>query len=48
MKKLSILLVLLLCTLTGIAQQVTLNDVANGTYRPEGIYGIKPMLDGEH
>ena len=29
-------------------QKVTLQDVADGTYRPQNIYGIKPMLDGEH
>ncbi len=48
MKKLSILIALCILCLTGYAQQVTLNDVARGTYRTEGIYGIKPMLDGEH
>ena len=48
MKKLSLLMILCLCVCLGYAQQVTLNDVARGTYRTEGIYGIKPMLDGEH
>ena len=48
MKKLGILMMLCLCTLLGIAQQVTLQEVATGAYRAEGIYGIKPMLDGEH
>lgn len=49
MKKLSILIVLCLCTLLGTAQQhVTLQDLAWGTYYPEGIRGIKPTLDGEH
>ena len=48
MKKLSLLMILCLCVCLGYAQQVTLNDVARGTYRAEGIYGIKPMLDGEH
>lgn len=49
MKKLSILIVLCLCTLLGTARQhVTLQDLARGTYYPEGIRGIKPTLDGEH
>ncbi len=49
MKKLSILIVLCLCTLLGTAQQhVTLQDLSWGTYYPEGIRGIKPTLDGEH
>ena len=35
--------------LTGAsAQKVTLKDVADGTYRAQNIYGLKPMLDGEH
>ena len=48
MKKLSILMMLCLCVLIGHAQQVTLQEVATGAYRTEGIYGIKQMLDGEH
>lgn len=48
MKKLSILMMLCLCTMLGFAQQVTIQEVATGAYRTEGIYGIKPMLDGEH
>ena len=48
MKKLSILMMLCLCVLFAYAQQVTLQEVATGAYRMEGIYGIKPMLDGEH
>ena len=48
MKKLSILLMLYLCVLIGNAQQVTLQEVATSADRTEGIYGIKPMLDGEH
>ncbi len=48
MKKLSILMMLCLCVLLGNAQQVTLQEVATGAYRAEGIYGIKPMQDGEH
>ena len=48
MKKLSILMMLCLCVLIGNAQQVTLQEVATSAYRTEGIYGIKPMLDGEH
>ncbi|WP_455673858.1 S9 family peptidase [Phocaeicola sp.] len=48
MRKLSIFIILFLCLLTASAQQVTLPNIANGTYRAEGIRGIKPMLDGEH
>ena len=48
MKKLSILMMLCLCVCFGYAQQVTLKEVATSAYRTEGIYGIKPMLDGEH
>ena len=48
MKKLSILMMLCLCVLLGNAQQVTLQEVATSAYRTEGIYGIKPTLDGEH
>ncbi len=43
---LSWLLAVLVCAFA--QQKVTLQDVANGTYRPQNIYGIKPMLDGEH
>lgn len=48
MKKLFALLCLFLGVLTLQAQKVTLQDVAQGTYRASGIYGIKPMLDGEY
>ena len=48
MKKLSILMMLCFCVLLGSAQHVTLQEVATSAYRTEGIYGIKPMLDGEH
>lgn len=48
MKKLSIFIILFFCLLTTYAQKVTLQDVANRTYRAEGIRGVKPMLDGEH
>ncbi len=48
MKKWSILWILCLSVLFGNAQVVTLQEVANGAYRTEGISGIKPMLDGEH
>ena len=47
-KAISILFIICLCVITGYAQQITLNDVAQSVYRPEGIYGIKPMNDGEH
>ena len=46
MKKLIALSCMLLAFVCAFAQQnVTLQDVANGTYRPQNIYGIKPMLD---
>ena len=49
MKRLLALSCLLVAFVCAFAQQkVTLQDVANGTYRPQNIYGIKPMLDGEH
>lgn len=48
MKKLSIFVILFFCLLTAGAQKVTLEDVARRTYRAEGIWGVKPMLDGEH
>ncbi len=49
MKKL-IALCCLIALFAGIQAQtkVTLQDVASGTYRAKGIYGIKPMLDGLH
>ena len=48
MKKL-IALFCLLAFVIGVQAQrkVSLQDVAQGTYRAENIYGIKPMLDGE-
>ena len=50
MKKLFTLLLLLTCTVfTGVqAQKVTLQDIAQGTYRAKSISGLRPMLDGEH
>ncbi len=43
-------LLLLAIFVTGIQaqQKVTLQDIAQGTYRAQGISGLKPMLDGEH
>lgn len=43
-------LLLLAIFVTGIQaqQKVTLRDIAQGTYRTQGISGLKPMLDGEH
>lgn len=43
-------LLLLTIFVTGIQaqQKVTLRDIAQGTYRAQGISGLKPMLDGEH
>ena len=48
MKKL-IALFCLLAFVIGVQAQrkVSLQDVAQGTYRAQNIYGIKPMLDGE-
>ena len=49
MKRFFVLLFSMLTLLTGAsAQKVTLKDVADGTYRAQNIYGLKPMLDGEH
>ena len=48
MKSLFALLTLLFLSLGIQAQKVTLQDVAQGTYRTQNIYGLKPMLDGEH
>ena len=48
MKNLLALLTLLFLSLGIQAQKVTLQDVAQGTYRAQNIYGLKPMLDGEH
>lgn len=48
MKSLFALLTLLFLSLGIQAQKVTLQDVAQGTYRAQNIYGLKPMLDGEH
>lgn len=48
MKSLFTLLTLLFLSLGIQAQKVTLQDVAQGTYRVQNIYGLKPMLDGDH
>lgn len=48
MKKLFVLFYALMCLVTLQAQKVTLQDVANGTYRAQSIQGLKPILDGEH
>ncbi|MDM8256966.1 S9 family peptidase [Phocaeicola barnesiae] len=48
MKSLFALLTLLFLSLGIQAQKVTLQDVAQGTYRAQNIYGLKPMLDGKH
>ena len=48
MKNLFALLTLLFLSLGIQAQKITLQDVAQGTYRAQNIYGLKPMLDGEH
>ena len=47
MKKLFVLFLTLMCLMNLQAQKVTLQDVANGTYRAQSIQGLKPMLDGE-
>ncbi len=49
MKKILTLLFSLLVLASGTtAKNVTLKDAAGGTYRAQNIYGLKPMLDGEH
>lgn len=48
MKKLFVFFLTLMCLMNLQAQKVTLQDVANGTYRAQSIQGLKPMLDGEH
>ena len=51
MKKLLSLLLMCVCTFFGSAQaqkNVTLEDIAQGTYRAKRISGLRPMLDGEH
>ena len=50
MKKLFTLLLLLTCTIfTSVqAQKVTIQDIAQGTYRAKSISGLRPLLDGEH
>lgn len=48
MKSLFALFTLLFLCLGMQAQKVTLQDVAQGTYRAKNIYGLRPMLDGEH
>ena len=51
MKKLLSLLLLCVCTFFGQAQaqkSVTIEDIAQGSYRAKGISGLRPMLDGEH
>lgn len=51
MKKIQITLFLFLFTCIGVAKgQSTLElvDVVNGTYTPENIHGVVPMVDGEH
>lgn len=48
MKKLLLLVFFLTFMMENYAEKITLKDVAQGTYRAENIYGLKPMLDGEH
>ena len=49
MKRLFTLLLMIVGLAFGMqAEKVTLKDVANGTYRAKNIYGLRPMLDGEH
>ena len=47
MKRITVFAFLLCCLFSVKAQMFTMNDVANITYRAEGIRGIKPCLDGE-
>lgn len=49
MKKiLTLLLLLISITFDTQAEKVNIKDVAQGTYRAQNIYGLRPMLDGEH
>ncbi len=33
--------------ISAYAQQITIDDVARGTYREKGVYGVVPLADGE-
>lgn len=51
MKRISISFFFCLCCLLGFAQSgkaLELKDVTSGKFRPENIYGVTPMPDGEH
>lgn len=46
MKKLSIFIILSLFMLITKAQNIALQDIAEGKFRSEGIYGVNPLNDG--
>ena len=53
MKKLLSLILVCACSLFGSGEaqaqkNVTITDIAQGTYRANSISGLRPMLDGEH
>ena len=50
MKKTTFIVILCLLStlLTKAADKLSLKDVINGTYRSQRIYGVNPLLDGEH
>lgn len=51
MRRISLSLLLCLCCLVGFAQgnkALNLKEIMSGKFRPENIYGVVPMPDGEH
>ena len=48
MKKLSILIILSVIILVSKAQNITIDEVTNNSFRNENIYGINPLEDGEN
>ena len=49
MKRLSTALLLLcLCLAATAAGNLTLDDILSGTYAARGVYGVRPLADGEH
>jgi len=47
MKKLFTLAMCIIASICASAQQISLDDVVNGAYRPKAILGVEPMNDGE-
>ena len=50
MRKTYLILLLCLLPISGLVQanQLNLKDIVDGAYTPDNIYGVIPMLDGEH